>query len=96
MDECFELLSNDVMHPYIAQAFESIGSYSDEISFLKRQQHRENNIIMSIAHSRGFEANLVGVDLNHNKKRVDARSLSGVRQILLHVHWYAFVVIGNS
>ena len=62
MDECFELLSNDVMHPYIAQAFESIGSYSDEISFLKRQQHRENNIIMSIAHSRGFEANLVGVD----------------------------------
>jgi len=31
MDECFELLSNDVMHPYIAQALESIGSYSDEI-----------------------------------------------------------------
>ena len=29
--------------------------------------------------------------------RVDARSLSGVRQISLHVHWYAFVVhvIGN-
>ena len=68
MDECFELLSNDVMHPYIAQALESIGSYSDEISFPRRQQHRENNIIMSMAHSRGFEANLVGVDLNHNKK----------------------------
>jgi len=32
------------------------------------------------------------------KLRVDARSLSGVRQISLHVHWYAFVVhvIGNS
>ncbi len=47
MDECFELLSNDVMHPFIAHALESIGSYSDEISFPRRQQHRENNIIMS-------------------------------------------------
>jgi len=68
MDECVELLPNDVMRPYFAQALDSIGSYSDEISFPERQQHRENNIIMGMAHSRGLEANLVGVDLEHNKK----------------------------